>query len=94
MLNGKNVNFANCLVLFADSITYENFDGEQMVMNTLGQGTGYYFTSGTATGISWSADANGNMTILDESGEKLTVNRGNTYIGFVKSSKVQNVTFK
>ena len=94
MLNSKNVDFTNCLVLFADSITYENFDGEQMVMNTVGQGTGYYFTSGTATGISWSADANGNMAILDESGEKLTVNRGNTYIGFVKSSKVQNVTFK
>lgn len=94
LLRGESIDFTNCLVLFANSITYENFDGEQMVMNTVGQGVGYYFTSGTATSITWSADADGNMTFFDESGEKLTVNRGNTYISFVKSSKVENVTFK
>ena len=94
LLNDESLAFTNCLVLFADSVTYENPDGEQMVMNTVSGGTGYYMTHGTISDFTWSADIDGNMTFLDNAGAKLTVNRGNTYIAFVKSSKMQSVTFK
>lgn len=94
MLSGENVSFANCLVLFADSITYESANGSQMVMSTTTSGTGYYFTNGSVFNISWSADTDGNMTLFDKNGSKLVVNRGNTYIAFVRSSKMQSVTFK
>lgn len=94
LLNDESLIFTNCLVLFADSVTYENPNGEQMVMNTVSGGVGYYMTHGTISGFTWSADLDGNMTFLNNSGAKLTVNRGNTYIAFVKSSKMQSVTFK
>ena len=94
MLNGKNVEFANCLVLFADSITYESANGSQMIMSTASGGTGYYFTNGSAFTISWSADTDGNMTLFDDGGNKLTINRGNTYIGYVKSTRIQSVSFE
>lgn len=94
LLNDNYLSFSNCLVLFADSITYEDSNGTQMVMNTIGKGIGYYFTEGTVTSISWNADTNNGLTILTESGDTLTINRGKTYVAFVKSSKPQSVTFK
>ena len=94
LTNGKTLEYANCLVLFADSVTYETTSGEEMVMNTATCGTGYYFTAGTLCSITWCADDNGNMTISDSSGDILTVNRGRTYIAFVKSSRIQSVTFE
>ena len=93
-LNGKNIDFTNCLVLFADSITYESVNGSQMIMSTSSSGTGFYFTSGTVSLISWSADLDGNMTLFDDSGTRLKINRGNTYIGYVKSTRTQSVSFK
>ena len=92
-LNGNNLLFNNCLILFADSVTYEGANGSQMVMNTIGSGSGFYFTEGTVTSIFWCADEENGLKIIDESGDPLIVNRGNTYIGFVKSSKIQSVTF-
>lgn len=94
MLTGESSDFTNCLVLFADSITYESANGSQMVMSTTTSGTGYYFTNGSVFNISWFADTDGIMTLFDENGSKLVVNRGNTYIGCVKSTRIQNVSFK
>ncbi len=94
LLNDTPLSFTNCLVLFADSVTYEGVGGSQMVMNTVGSGMGFYFTEGTVMNISWSGDTDGGLKIFDESGNLLTVNRGNTYLGFMKSSRLQSVTFK
>ncbi len=93
-LNDMPLSFKNCLVLFADSVTYEGASGSQMVMNTIGSGAGFYFTAGTVISISWSADSDNGLRVIGESGEALTVNRGSTYLGFVKSSRLQSVTFK
>ena len=93
LLNGKTVEFTNCFILFADSITYDKFECSQMVMDTIGSGTGYYITEGTYTTIKWIATENGVMSFYLSTGERLTVNRGNSYICYLKSSKTDSVIF-
>ena len=90
-LNGNTVDFTNCFVLFADSITYDNATCNQMVMDTIGSGSGYYITNGTYSEIKWTATSGGIMTFYSLEGDKLTVNRGDNFISFVKSSRVDSV---
>ena len=92
-LNGETLAFENCFILFADSITYDNYDCEQMVMNTIGSGKGYYITNGSLTEINWTSTTAGVLSFYNESGEKLTVNRGTSYISYVKASKIGQITF-
>ncbi len=91
LLNSSKVYFKNCLILFADSTTYENQNSTQMVLNTIGEGAGYYFTEGTAKQISWSLSSEGKMEFFDESASELVINVGTTYISFVKSSKIGEI---
>ena len=93
-LNGNSVNFANCFILFTDSVTYDNSTCNQMVMDTIGDGSGYYFTGGTYTEIKWTATSGGIMTFYSMDGNKLTVNRGTSYISFVKSSMTDKITIQ
>ena len=86
MLNDATLSYDNLFVLFADTVTYESADASQMVMNTVGAGSGYYLTGGTVRTIRYEASLDGEMIFYDESGEQLIVNRGTSYIGFVKSS--------
>ena len=86
--------FENCFILFADSITYDRTDVNQMVLDTIGSGSGYYITNGSYTEIKWSAASGGIMTFYSESGEKLTVNRGKIYLSFVKSSLSGTISFQ
>ncbi len=91
MLNDKRVSFKNVFVLFADTVTYEASNGTELFMNTVGEGSGYYITDGVLRNISWKSDASGELTFFDSNGERLVINRGNSYIGFTKSSKSGDV---
>lgn len=93
LLNGKSATYKNAFVLFADTTTYESMDHTEMITDTASGGSGYYFTEGTATAILWRTDASGNLIFTNESGELLTVNRGESYIAFFKSSKSTEVLF-
>ena len=86
MLNDETLAYDNLFILFADTVTYESADASQMVMNTVSSGSGYYLSGGTAMAIRYEASLDGEMIFYNESGERLTVNRGTSYIGFVKSS--------
>ena len=92
LINGKTLSFTNCLILFADSVTYDNQSGTQMVMSTIGSGSGYYLTSGTYTKINYTSSQSGNMTFYSETGEQLTINRGEIYIRYLKSSMKNQIT--
>ena len=92
LVNGKALSFANCLILFADSVTYDNQNGTQMVMNTIGAGSGYYLTNGTYTKINYTSSQSGSMTLYSEAGEQLTINRGEIYIRYLKSSMKNHIT--
>ncbi len=93
LLNGKATSFKNAFVLFSDATTYESADRTEMIMDTDGGGTGYYFTEGTACAISWHVDALGKLTFFNEKGEILTVNRGTSYIAYYKAACAENVVF-
>lgn len=82
-----HVMFTNALVLYADSMTYETAEKTQTVIGTLGSGSGYYAYAGMAEKITWIMDAEGNLSLFNQNGEKLHIGRGNTYIAYVKSSK-------
>lgn len=92
LLNDKKVGFKNVFLLFADATTYETAKNSEMVLDTVGGGVGIYFTEGTSIPFTWCTDSEGNMTFTTENGEKLTANRGTAYVGFMKSSRVLDVT--
>ena len=90
-LSGNSMTFKNCFILFADSTTYDTSDYSQMVMHTVGSGSGYYITDGGFCEIKWSATTAGIMTFCSQSGEKLVINRGTSYVAYVKSSMKNSV---
>ena len=92
-LNGAEIGFSNLFILFADTTTYEKSAGVEMVTETLSQGMGYYATGGTRCEIRWKSNEKGELTFEDLNGEKLIVNRGNSYIGYYKSSLPEGVEF-
>lgn len=93
MLTDKSIDFDNVFILFADAVTYETATATQMILNTQTEGFGYYLTGGTSSYITWASDENGGYVFYNESGEPLTVNRGTSYISFVKSSMSTDVKF-
>ncbi len=92
MLNNKILGFDNCILLYADSITYETIEGCDFIMDTSSFGNGYYITGGTVKNISW-AVSDGTLSLLDENGEKLIINRGSSYIGYLKASMYDKTLF-
>ncbi len=93
MLDGKTASYKNVFILFADMITYEMSSGTETVVNTGSRGTGYYISNGTLTEIRWSVEANGQLIFKNLDGEKLIINRGNSYIGYYKASESNSVVF-
>ncbi|MBO7196072.1 MAG: DUF3048 C-terminal domain-containing protein [Clostridia bacterium] len=93
-INGKNLGFTNCFILFADSIKYDTTECNQMIMDTIGIGVGFYFSDGYAYSITWSATSDGNISFCDQNGSKLTVNRGRSYICYLKSSQMGLLSYE
>lgn len=83
--------YDNVFVLFTDAVTYETESATQTVYQTLSGGKGKYLTKGGYVNITWNINSDGEMTFYDESGAKLTVNRGTSYISFTKSSMLQKI---
>jgi hypothetical protein len=75
-------------------MTYETAEKTQIVIGTLGSGSGYYAYAGMAEKITWIMDAEGNLSLFNQNGEKLHIGRGNTYIAYVKSSKSSILIFQ
>ena len=92
MLTGKSASFTNVFILFANSTTYENADGKELVMDITSGGSGYYISNGYLTEFRWSVDENGSLIFKNLNGETLSVNKGNSYIGYFKSSSSSLVT--
>ena len=94
MLNGKAAEYKNVFILFADVVTYETAYGTESIVNTATEGTGYYISGGRLTEIKWSVDSSNNLVFKNLNGSKLTVNRGNSFIAYYKSSASQDVVFQ
>ncbi len=93
MLSGKTLEFDNCIILFANSVTYETMNGIDFNIDTSGSGLGYYLTKGTVSNISWSVSESGELLFLNDAGEILTVNRGSMYISYIKASLYEKTVF-
>jgi hypothetical protein len=81
---GEQISFRNVIVLFSDCATYETASGTEFAL-TLSGGSGMLVTDGTEQSITWSY-TDGALSFHDAEGNPLTVNRGTSYIGFVKVS--------
>ncbi len=92
LLNDKKTSFTNLFILFADSTTYETDKYTETVLD-LSCGEGLYFTGGKATKIIWTRTEDGNFVFFDQSGDELIVNRGCSYISFVKASMKGSVEY-
>ena len=93
MLTGKNLDFSNVFILFANSTTYENSSGSQMVIDTTSGGKGYYISNGKLMEFNWNVGRNGTLEFKNLMGETLEINRGNSYISFYKASNFSKITF-
>ena len=93
LLTNRAVAFDNVFLLLADSVTYEGEDNSELVMKTVGGGRGYYISNGGRIPITWCATDDGDMLFQTSEGTKLMVNRGSSYIGFIKSSKGSELIF-
>lgn len=91
LLNDKALKYDNAFILYADSTTYESEKTTQLIMNTASSGKGVYMSGGRCVEISWITSANGELEFYNESGERLCVNRGTSYIALVKSSMKSSV---
>ena len=83
-IDREQLSFTNVIVLSCDCATYESANGSEFSL-TLNGGNGICCSDGTARDVTWTME-NGVFTLLDADGNRLTVNRGTTYIGFVRVS--------
>lgn len=90
-----DVSFENVIVLMANTtyITTPYKSSTTTYLNyTFSSGTGYVASNGTYEKINWSA-TNGSLKITDESGNDVTLNKGNSYIGLASSNNGGSVSF-
>ncbi len=85
---GKQLSFANLLVIFADQNTLNPATGE-ISISASGKGTGYYVYGGSYIPISWTRTGGEYPIKLYEADGKtpLTVSAGRTYIAVMSSSQ-------
>ncbi len=93
LLTNEIVSFKNVFILFADAVTYEDSSGCELILDTVGSGSGYYASNGVYTLINWSVDESGRLSFTKEDGTPLEVNPGSSYIGYLKSSLKSKVSF-
>ena len=89
---GEYVSYKNAFILFSNTTTYERAETTELVFEVEEGGTGYYFTEGAMEKIIWETDGDGHLVFKNLSGEKLTVNRGTTYISFYKTTQKKTIT--
>ena len=91
LLNDKTLKYDNAFILYANSTTYESEESTQLILDTYSKGDGIYMSGGRYMQIFWERTTDGNLLFYDSDGNKLTVNCGTSYIGFVKSSMKPSV---
>ena len=84
-VSGKQLSYTNLFILETTVKLYGN--GPLVQINWKG-GTGYYVSGGTVKPIKWTKKSeSANIVIKDKNGKKVTVNKGNIYIGVVNKGE-------
>lgn len=85
--NGEQLSFRNVIILFAQTSNIVGDTEGRLNIQTTGSGDGYYISDGRYVPIRWSrANDTAELVITGVGGEKLTINRGKTFISVVNSS--------
>ena len=95
----KQLAFTNVLTLItnveAKGTGLENDPTMTLVDTTMQngeKGLGYYFTDGKVIAVYWTSDGN-SLKLEEENGDELTLNTGNTYIGYIDESYLASGQF-
>ena len=81
---GEQLTFSNVLLLFHNVSYYHSSNKTTFTLDTEKGGDGYLYTGGGVVSVTWSYNQDGTLSVLDDAGEKITVNRGKTYIGMLR----------
>ena len=83
----KNIIFQNCPVGFYGSSEY-------LDINVHTPGSGYYFTGGRGTTVSWKKDETYGVTrYYDSDGQEILLNPGKTWVCIISSDRVDKAEF-
>lgn len=85
--NGEQLNFKNVIILFAQTSNIEGDTEGRINVGVTGSGEGYYISDGRYVPIRWSRQSDtAELVITGMGGERISVNRGKTFISVVNSS--------
>ena len=89
---GAAAAYTNVLVLYTETVDLHDKDGHLDLLLEAG-GTGLYLNGGLYERILWEKEEDAApLRLLTEAGEPLTLNPGNSYIGFVRSTNEDKTT--
>ena len=92
--NGDSLTFSNVLILFHNVNYYHTDTDSYFTLDTQAGGSGYCYTGGGVLRISWEYEEGQGLVLRTESGEKLMLNRGRTYISMMKVTDAQKIIAK
>lgn len=83
---GEQLAFDNIIILYVDCSVFNGDTKGRLNVTYTGSGNGYYVFGGKYESITWSrSNPDDTLEIFAKSGEKLTINRGNVYMGIARS---------
>lgn len=90
---GKQYTAKNIIIYKVRNYTLNDGEGKgRQELDNIGNGTGYYVSEGFVIPITWEKTSHSGQTVYkDSSGNKLTVNDGNTYIQICPEDGVINI---
>ncbi|MBP3436607.1 MAG: DUF3048 C-terminal domain-containing protein [Clostridia bacterium] len=91
---GTPLSFANVLVLFHNVTQYDSENDSYFTLDAEAGGSGYCYTGGGVIRITWQYENEQGLVFRMENGEKLTLNRGKTYISMMKVTESTGVIAK
>ncbi len=84
----KNILLQICDWSVADS------DKGYLDVETVGSGSGYYVTGGSAIAVTWKKDSQTSATrYYDENGEEIVLNQGKTWVCIIQDTYAERITF-
>ena len=93
-LTGEALSYQNVLLLFHNVKYYHTPSDTSFSLDTASGGEGYAYTGGGVVRVRWAYDESGTLSITDETGAPLTLNRGKTYIGMLRVTDSATVVAK
>ena len=93
-LTGAPLSYQNVLLLFHNVKYYHTPSDTSFSLDTASGGEGYAYTGGGVVRVRWAYDESGALSITDETGAPVTLNRGKTYIGMLRVTDSATVVAK